>query len=141
MERDLALPEVISLALNRNLSLKRSSIQIRLRENTVVAEEANFDPSLTASAGGALRYSGDGREPVWDTGEFSESANAGLNASMTIYRGGEREASLKEASLNLQASRQDFDRSRQFILFQSVARYREADLRLKEIDIQTEALA
>ena len=52
MERDLALPEVISLALNRNLSLKRSSIQIRLRENTVVAEEANFDPSLTASAGG-----------------------------------------------------------------------------------------
>ncbi len=141
MERDLALPEVISLALNRNLSLKRSSIQIRLRENTVVAEEANFDPSLTASAGGALRYSGDGREPVWDTGEFSESANAGLNASMTIYRGGEREASLKGASLNLQASRQDFDRSRQFILFQSVARYLEADLRLKEIDIQTEELA
>jgi len=138
--RDLSLPDVISLALNRNLSLKRSEIQVQLRENTVVAEKAGFKPSLTASAGGTLRYAGDGRSPVWESGDLSDSANAGLSSSVTLYRGDELVASLEAAQSNLEASQKDFDRSKQSILFQSVARYLEADLRLKQIDIETEEL-
>lgn len=139
--RNLALPEVISLALNRNLSLQRSEIQTQLRENEVVSEKADFKPNLTGSAGGTLRVSGDGRNPVWDTAELNESANASLNSSLTLYRGEERKASLEQARSSLEASRNDYDRSRQQILFQSVARYLEADLRLKEIDIQSEERA
>ena len=139
--RDLSLPDVISLALNRNLSLKRSEIQVQLRENTVVAEKAGFKPSLTASAGGTLRYAGDGRSPVWESGDLSDSANAGLSSSVMLYRGDELVASLEAAQSNLEASQKDFDRSKQSILFQSVARYLEADLRLKQIDIQTEELS
>jgi outer membrane protein len=139
--RDLSLPDVISLALNRNLSLKRSEIQVQLRENTVVAEKAGFKPSLTASAGGTLRYAGDGRSPVWESGDLSDSANAGLSSSVTLYRGDELVASLEAAQSNLEASQKDFDRSKQSILFQSVARYLEADLRLKQIDIETEELS
>jgi outer membrane protein len=138
--RDLSLPDVISLALNRNLSLKRSEIQVQLRENTLVAEKAGFKPSLTASAGGTLRYAGDGRSPVWESGNLSDSANAGLSSSVTLYRGDELVASLEAAQSNLEASQKDFDRSKQSILFQSVARYLEADLRLKQIDIETEEL-
>ncbi|MFL3660076.1 MAG: TolC family protein [Opitutales bacterium] len=138
--RDLSLPDVISLALNRNLSLKRSEIQVQLRENTLVAEKAGFKPSLTASAGGTLRYAGDGRSPVWESGNLSDSANAGLSSSVTLYRGNELVASLEAAQSNLEASQKDFDRSKQSILFQSVARYLEADLRLKQIDIETEEL-
>ena len=139
--RDLSLPDVISLALNRNLSLKRSEIQVQLRENTVVAEKAGFKPSLTASAGGTLRYAGDGRSPVWESGDLSDSANAGLSSSVMLYRGDELVASLEAAQSNLEASQKDFDRSKQSILFQSVARYLEADLRLKQIDIETEELS
>jgi outer membrane protein len=138
--RDLSLPDVISLALNRNLSLKRSEIQVQLRENTLVAEKAGFMPSLTASAGGTLRYAGDGRSPIWESGNLSDSANAGLSSSVTLYRGDELVASLEAAQSNLEASQKDFDRSKQSILFQSVARYLEADLRLKQIDIETEEL-
>lgn len=138
--RDLSLPDVISLALNRNLSLKRSEIQVQLRENTLVAEKAGFKPSLTASAGGTLRYAGDGRSPVWESGNLSDSANTGLSSSVTLYRGDELVASLEAAQSNLEASQKDFDRSKQSILFQSVARYLEADLRLKQIDIETEEL-
>ena len=138
--RDLSLPEVISLALNRNLSLKRSEIQVQLRENTVVAEKAGFGPNLTASAGGTLRYSGDGRSPVWESGDLSDSASAGLSSSISLYQGDELVASLEEAKSSLEASQKDFDRSKQSILFQAVARYLEADLRLKQIDIETEEL-
>lgn len=139
--RELTLPEVISLALNQNLALQRSEIQVQLRENDVISQEANFGLNLTGSAGATTRYSGDGRSPVSDSGSFSDSANASLNSSLVLYSGEERKASLEQAKSSLEASVRDFDRSQQQILFQSVARYLEAVLRLKEIDIQTEELA
>ena len=139
--RELTLPEVISLALNQNLFLQRSEIQIELRENDVIAEKAEFSPNLTGSSGGTLRYSGDGRDAVWKTGEFSRSANASLNSSIVLYRGEERDASLERAKASLEASIRDYDRSQQQILFQAVSRYLEAILRFKEIDIQAEELA
>ena len=139
--RTLALPEVISLALEQNLSLQRSGVQIELRENEVESEKADFRPNLTGSAGATVRMSGDGRDPIWKTEETNESANGSLSSSVTLYRGDEQEASLEEAKASLEASLKDFDRSQQQILFQAVSRYLEADLRLKEIDIQTEELA
>ncbi len=139
--RQLTLPDVISLALNQNLFLQRSEIQIELRENDVVAEQAEFSPSLTGSSGGTLSYSGDGRDAVWKTGEFSRSANASLNSFIILYRGEERNASVERAKASLEASLKDFDRSEQQILFQAVSRYLEAVLRFKEIDIQAEELA
>ena len=137
----LTLPEVISLALDRNLLLQRSGIQVQLRENEVESEKADFKPNLTASAGISTRYAADGRDPVWDDGSFTESASGSLNSSVTLYRGDEQRASLEQAMSSLEASRKDLDRSQQQILFQSVARYLEAILNLKAIDIQTEELA
>lgn len=139
--RELTLPEVISLALNQNLFLQRSEIQIQLRENDVVAEKATYAPNLTGSSGGTLRFSGDGRDVVWDTGEFSRSANASLNSGIVLYQGEQRDASVERAKASLEASLRDFDRSQQQILFQAVSRYLEAILRFKEIDIQAEELA
>ncbi len=138
---NLTLPEVISLALNRNLLLQRSSIQVQLRENEVESEKADFNPNLTASAGVSTRYAADGRDPVWDDGSFTDSASGSLNSSVTLYRGDEQKASLEQAKSSLEASRKDLDRSQQQILFQSVARYLEAVLNLKAIDIETEELA
>jgi len=139
--RQLTLPEVISLALNQNLFLQRSEIQIELRENDVVAEKAESSPNLTGSSGGTLRYSGDGRDAVWKIGEFSRSANASLNSSIVLYRGEEREAAVERAKASLEASLKDFDRSQQQILFQAVSRYLEAVLRYEEIGIQAEELS
>jgi len=138
---NLTLPEVISLALNRNLLLQRSGIQVQLRENEVESEKADFKPNLTASAGLSTSYGADGRDPVWDDGSFTDSASGGLNSSVTLYRGEEQKASLEQAKSSLEASRKDLDRSQQQILFQSVARYLEAVLNLKAIDIETEELA
>jgi len=137
----LALTDVISLVLNRNLSLERSKVQMELRENDVQFEEADTQPNLTGSLGGTLRYSGTGREPVWNAGSGTESLNGSLNSSLVLYNGGEREAALNQARASLEVSIKEHDRSRQFVLFQSIFRYLEAILRLKEIEIQTEELA
>ena len=139
--RTLALSDVISLALQRNLTLERSKVQIELRENDVQFEEADSQANLTGSLGGTLRYSGDGRDPVWESGDLSESANGSLNSNMVLYNGGAREAAINQARSNLEASMKDYNRSRQVILFNSIFRYMEAILRLKEIEIQAEELA
>ena len=139
--RILALSDVISLALNRNLTLERSKVLIELRENDLLFEEADSQPNLTGSVGGNLRYFGNGRDPVWDSGDLSESLSGSLNSSMLLYTGGGREAAINQAKASLEVSFKEFDRSRQFVLFQSIFRYMEAILRLKEIEIQTEELA
>lgn len=139
--RILALSDVITLVLNRNLTLERSKVQVELRENDLQFQEADSQPNLTGSLGGTLRYFGNGRDPVWDAGDSSEALNGSLNSSLVLYNGGEREAALNLARSSLEASIHDHDRSRQFVLFQSIFRYMEAILRLKEIDIQEEELA
>jgi len=139
--RTLALSDVISLALNRNLTLERSKVQIELRENDLQFEEADSLANLTGSLGGNLRYFGNGNEPVWEDGTLTESLNGSLNSSLGLYTGGGREASINQARSTLEASIRDLDRSRHIILFNSIFRYMEAILRLKEIEIQTEELA
>jgi outer membrane protein TolC len=139
----LTLLEVISLALDRNLLLERSGIQVQLGENEVESEKADFRPNLTASAGISTRYTADGRDPVWDDGSFTDSASGSLNSSVTLYRGDQQKASLEQAMSSLEASRKDLDRSQQQILFQSVARFhgfkarsdRCAETRVEPVDI------
>ena len=71
--KTLALSDVISLALNRNLSLERSKLQIELRENDLAFEEADSKPNLTGSVGGTLRFFGENGEPVWEDADTSRS--------------------------------------------------------------------
>jgi outer membrane protein len=137
----LGLSDVISLALRQNLSIERSKLQVELRENDLQFEEADSQPNLTGSLGGNLRYFGDGRDPVWDSGDLSESLSGSLNSSVDLYTGGGREAAINQARSVLEASIEDFNRSKQFVLFNSIFRFMEAILRQKEIQIQTEELA
>ncbi len=137
----LTLPEVISRALQDNPGLQRSAVTIEIREADVDTEEGDFDPNLNATVSGAARYGGDGRDPVWDTGEVTSSASGSLTTAMTLYSGGENEASLERAQANLEASMMDFDRDRETLLFQTVSRYLLALLRFREIDIEQEELA
>ena len=93
----LGLSDVISLALRQNLSIERSKLQVELRENDLQFEEADSQPNLTGSLGGNLRYFGDGRDPVWDSGDLSESLSGSLNSSVDLYTGGGREAAINQA--------------------------------------------
>ena len=141
LNRTLSLPEVISLALERNLILQRSQVQVELRENDARFREADSQANLNAAMGAQLRYSGDGRDAFWDSGELTDTASGNLSSSLVLYNGGERAAALEQARASLEASIREYDRSKQFVLFQSIFRYLEAVLRLKEIDIQSEELA
>lgn len=139
--RVLTLSDAISLALDQNLSLRRSGVTVEIFENQVEAEKGDYQPNLTASAGDTLRYSSDGAESVWDEGEWNNNLTAALTSSIILYNGQENDASLARAKADLEASQRDYDRDRQTILFQVVAQYLQAVLRLKEIDIQNEELS
>ncbi len=139
--RTLALSDVISLALNQNLSLERSKLQIELRKNDLTFEEADSKPNLTGSVGGTLRYFGENGESIWEDVDTARSLNGSLNSSVVLYNGGARQAAINQARSVLEASMQDLDRSKQIVLFNSIFRYMEAILRFKEIEIQAEELA
>jgi len=139
--RVLTLTEAIGLALERNVALQRSGVTIEIRRNEVEARRGDYQPNLIATASDSLRYSGNGFENVWDEGEWSNSLSAALISSITLYNGGENAASLARARADLEASSLDYDRDHQTLLFQVVANYLEAVLRLKEIAIQREELA
>jgi outer membrane protein len=135
------LTEAISRALDHNLFLKRSGVAVDILANQVEAEKGDYQPNLTASAGDTLRYSSNGLESVWDEGEWSNNLSAALTSAVVLYNGGENDATLARAKADLEASRRDYDRDRQTVLFQVVGQYLQAVLRLKEIDIQREELA
>lgn len=139
--RTLALSDVISLALNQNLSLERSKLQVELRQNDLAFEEADSKPNLTGSLGGNVRFFGENGEPVWEDADTTRSLSGSLNSSVILYNGGAREAAINEARSVLEASMQDLDRSKQVVLFNSIFRYMEGILRFKEIGIQSEELA
>ena len=139
--RTLSLSDVIFLALNQNLSLKKSKLQIESRENDLAFEEADSKPNLTGSLGGTVRFFGEDGEPVWEDADTSRSLNGSLNSNMVLYNGGARQAAINQAQSVLEASLKDLDRSKQIVLFNSIFRYMEAILRFKEIEIQAEELA
>ncbi|MEZ5277126.1 MAG: TolC family protein [Opitutaceae bacterium] len=139
--RLITLSDAISMALDRNLQLKRSGVDVEIQQNQVEAARGNFQPNLTATASDTVRYAGSGLESVWDDGQWTNSLSAALSSAMILYNGGGNDASLARARADLEASRLDFDRDRQSILFQVVGQYLQAVLRLKEIDIQREELA
>ncbi len=117
LNRTLSLPEVISLALERNLTLQRSQVLVELRENDARFQGADSRANLNASMGAMLRYSGDGRDALWNSGELIDSASGNLSSSLVLYNGGGRAAAIEQARSSLEASTREYDRSKQFVLF------------------------
>ncbi len=140
--RELTLPDTIRLALNKNIGLQRSQVSVELGENSLESAKADKKPNLTLSGSVTENIDSDGQDSIFSGGaENSEAARLSLNSSVTLYDGGEIEASIEAAKADLEASELDYDRDRQALLLNTVSTFLQAVVRERQVEIREEELA
>ena len=136
------LPDAIRIALDENIGLKRSAIQMDLDENSLKSAEAAKQPNLNFSASENFTVDAIGDDSIWqDEGQFSDNLRASLSGNISLYEGGAIEASIREAEAILRASQNEYDRDRQALLLNTVTRFLEVIVRDKQVAIREEELA
>ena len=119
--RVITFEEAVDLALERNTELLRARSEVELRGTLEARERMDFLPRVGLATRG--RRSG-GRSFSQEEGEVLRESNdfldAGVSASVELFTGLERWASLREASLAEEASRLRLERTREDVLFRVV---------------------
>jgi len=113
--------EAVELALERATPLRRARADVRLQDVLATRERIDFLPQLTLSSRGRRTF---GRSFSQEEGAILSQTNdffdAGLSASVNLFDGFEKFASMEEASLREDASRLRLERVREDVVFQVV---------------------
>lgn len=141
--------EAIELAMERNTDLLRARADIELRGAVQLRERMDFLPEVSLSTRGRRSF---GRSFSQEDGailsEVNDVLDGGVSASLNLFDGMEKFASLRQASLQEDASRLRLERTQEDVVFQVVEGYttlvqdRElARVREEELEAATELLA
>lgn len=129
--KTLTLNEAVTTALQKNLNVQQSSNNVDAAKSGVLAAVGSYLPSLTASGGWGRTQSESPHTidtiygyaiPSGGT-NLSTSHTASLNLSYTIFDGLSREANLSKALSDKAIAKQDFQRTKQSIVYQTQASY------------------
>jgi outer membrane protein len=133
--RPITLQDAIAIALAQ-------SSTIRLARNNVVLDSLNvrqarnaFLPNLTASTQTSQGF-GAGSQ-----GSNSLAISGGLSSGVTLFNGGQNTNALAQARLNLQATGQDLDRTRQTVVFIVASDFLTLITQQEQLRVQQENLA
>lgn len=139
-QKKLGLKEAISIALNKNTTLLKTTNSLQSSESNVKTAVGNFLPSIGANAG--WQYT----KTENDVNGFtlrsdSRSYSAGIGANWTLFDGLSNFAALSKSKNELEAARYDLDRLKQDIVFQTIALYYDVInimqlLKFKEDDVK-----
>ncbi|MCH7415203.1 TolC family protein [Belliella sp. R4-6] len=102
----LDLQSCIEIALENNLTLKRSEINLALNEATLLQSQGQRLPSLSAGASSGYRW-GRSINPVTNLFETNRIGNVNLsaNTNMTVFAGQQITNSIKQAKTDIEVSR------------------------------------
>ncbi len=136
--KNLTLDEVIRIALDSNMTVIQAQNNFEATESGVMASYGRYLPSISGG-GGWTRYQNEGQLyaggipiPGSSATVTSESFTASLNASLTLFDGFDRGASINRANAVNEASQQTVKRTRQSIVFQVESAYLNV-LRLEQL--------
>jgi outer membrane protein len=139
-QKQLSLNEAITIAVNRNTTLLKSTNSLKNSESNVKTAVGNFLPTIGANAG--WNYSKNENE-VGATTFKSESRNysAGVGSSWTLFDGLSNFASLSQSKNELESAKYNVDRLKQDIVFQTISLYYDVIntsqlLKFKEDDVK-----
>jgi len=140
--RMITLHDAIDTALELNIELQRSSNQVASGEISLIQSKAAFLPDLSASASASRNYSR-AYDPATDMtdGRESESVNLGLSTRLTLFDGFGTIASLQSSKLQLSAAKEDLQRVRQLVIFETFSRYLQVLMDRELLDSERENLA
>ena len=137
--RTMTLSEAI--ARDRNIVLRLSTNQVALSETGVRKERANFYPNLNLSVTPSQRY---GHAFDQATGGYktqtNESMNVSASSSINLFNGFGDRAAYRSAKLDLNASKDALDYTRQRIFYQTASQFLQVNLNEELIRIEEENL-
>ena len=113
--------DAVRIALEQNTDLKRAQNNARLRDVLVTQERIDFLLDLQLSSGGTRSF---GRSFSQEEGqiinETSDFFGADASASVNLFNGFEKVASLRRAGFEEEASSLRLERTRQDVVFQVI---------------------
>lgn len=114
----ITFDQAIKIALDQNVTLKQAKNSASLNSAAVAQQKLAFLPNLSLSTNTAQDY---GRNFNQSEGRIvdqtTNTLNAGLSSSVTVFDGLKNVASLKSARLDEAAGEQDLARAKQTVVF------------------------
>ncbi|MGB1283826.1 MAG: TolC family protein, partial [Polaribacter sp.] len=110
-QKKWTLKECVDQALEKNISIQQSKLNVELAKKDVAIAKGNFLPNLNGSTGGNLNF-GSGFDPVSQnritTSIFGGSV--GVSSGYTIFNGYRNTNVYKQAQLGIESSKYDLQK-------------------------------
>ena len=128
------MQEAIAIALAQNSTVRLARNNASLDSLSVRQARNAFLPNLSASSQTSQGFG------AGSLGQNSRSFSAGVSSGVTLYNGGQNTNALRQARLELQASGQLVDRSRQTVVFIVASDFLDLITQQQELGVQQENL-
>ncbi|SDW35891.1 outer membrane protein [Lutibacter oricola] len=105
-DKKWTLQECVKYALDNNISIKQSELNVAVSEENVISSKGNFLPNLNASTNGSLNF-GSGFDPVSNdrVSTSTYGGSFGLSSGITVFNGYRNLNSYKQAQLGVESSK------------------------------------
>lgn len=123
-DKKWTLQECVNYALDNNISVKKSELTIKLRNEDVISRKGDFYPRISASASQNLNFgSAQDRVTFQRVNATSHSTSLGVNAGITVFNGFRIMNQHEQAKIGLEASKYDLDKLKDDISLMVVNSY------------------
>lgn len=140
-QHQLTLDEAIEIALENNTWLKQAENAIEQSEVSLRGDRANYLPNLNLSTSGNRTV---GRQFDQVAGEVddvgSTGTSASLNANYDIFTGFDRINSIRSSRTALDATRDDYERTKETLIFNTASTYLDVLLEKELVEVNRENL-
>ena len=138
----ITFDQAIKIALDQNIALKQAKNTASLNSAAVTQQKLSFLPNLSLSANTAQDY---GRNFNQSEGRIvdqtTNTLNAGLSSSVTVFDGLKNVSSLRSARLDEAAGEQDLARAKQTVVFTVASNYLSLITQQEQLRVQEQNLA
>ncbi len=110
-QKQWTLKECVDHALENNISIKQSKLNLEISKTDVTNAKGNFLPSLSASSGGNLNF-GSTFNPVTNNRQSTSifGGSVGVGAGVTVFNGFRNTNTYKQAQLGVESSKYDLEK-------------------------------
>src|SRR5215216_1743206 len=138
----ITFDRAVRIALQQNATVRQAKNENALDAASVTQQKLQFAPSLSVSTSTGQSY---GRAFSESDGQIvdqtTQSLNAGVSSSVTLFDGLKNVANLRGARLSEQASTQDLARTKQTVVFTVASNYLALVTQQEQLRVQEQNLA
>ncbi|MCF6168871.1 TolC family protein [Lutibacter sp.] len=110
-EKKWTLQECVNYALENNISIKRSELNIELKNEEIINRKSGLYPTVSASTSQRLTFgSAQDRVTFRRVNATSHSTSIGINAGITIFNGFRIINQVEQSRIGLEASKYDLEK-------------------------------